>query len=90
MKTYMIIEHFKPGASDAVYARFHDKGRMLPSGLSYVQSWLSADRCRCFQLMQTDDPALFAAWFARWDDLVTFDVYEIGAPPLPEPPLAGL
>jgi len=32
---------------------------------------------RCFQLMETSDPALLDVWFARWDDLVRFEVYPV-------------
>jgi hypothetical protein len=52
---------------------------MLPEGLEYVTSWVSADDAmdRCFQLMQTSDPALFEVWFAGWSDLVSFEVYPV-------------
>ena len=43
MKRYMVIEHFAPGAKDKVYERFRDKGRMLPDGLLYIESWLEAN-----------------------------------------------
>ena len=36
MKRYMIIEHFAPGAKAKIYERFHQKGRMLPDGLVYI------------------------------------------------------
>ena len=70
---YMVIETFKGGA-DAVYARFHEKGRMLPDGLVYLDSWLTADRSRCYQLMRCDDLSLMDAWMAHWSDLVDFEV----------------
>ena len=41
---YMVIENFKPGMTDQVYARFREKGRMLPDGVRYLDSWLSDDR----------------------------------------------
>ena len=53
-------------------------GRMLPDGLAYVSSWVAADGMdRCFQLMETDEPALFAAWIERWNDLVEFEVVPV-------------
>ena len=67
---YMVIESFKSGMSDAVYARFQAKGRMLPDDLEYLDSWVSADRTKCFQLMQTDGPGLFANWTALWNDFI--------------------
>ena len=31
----------------------------------------------CFQLVETDDPALLDRWRERWTDLVEFDVFEV-------------
>jgi hypothetical protein len=47
---------------------------MLPDGLHYLDSWLTADGQRCFQLMETDDLALFDAWTPHWADLVDFEI----------------
>ena len=80
MPRYMVIEHFRDGPGP-VYARFREKGRMLPEGLCYLDSWLSADGARCFQLMETEDAALFEPWFAAWQDLVEFELVPLGAKP---------
>ena len=77
MKQYMAVEHFKPGCYAAVYQRFAQQGRLLPDGLEYIDSWVNRERDICFQLMQTDQPALFETWFERWQDLVNFDVIPI-------------
>jgi hypothetical protein len=77
----MVIEHFLPGAKDMVYQRFREKGRMLPGGLVYIDSWLDASGDRCFQLMETDDPALFEPWVNGWKDLVRFEIVELGEKP---------
>ena len=81
MKQYMVIESFLPGCKDKVYERFHQKGRMLPEGLAYINSWLEKDGNRCFQLMETDDPSLFHAWLDEWKDLVAMEVVELGEKP---------
>jgi hypothetical protein len=81
MKQYMVIESFLPGCKDKVYDRFHQKGRMLPEGLAYVNSWLENDGGRCFQLMETDDPSLFQVWLDEWKDLVAMEVVELGEKP---------
>ena len=78
MKRYMVIETFLPGCRQKVYDRFHAKGRMLPDGLVYLDTWLEKDGDRCFQLMETDAPALFGVWTSKWKDLVGFEVVEIG------------
>jgi hypothetical protein len=77
MKKYMVIENFKSGCKEKVYQRFNEKGRMLPNGLVYIDSWLEKDGDRCFQLMETDNPGLFPLWTRRWEDLVIFEIIEI-------------
>jgi hypothetical protein len=77
----MVIESFRPGCKEAVYERFHQKGRMMPKGLAYINSWLEKDGDRCFQLMETDDPSLFQVWLDEWKDLVTMEVVELGEKP---------
>lgn len=81
MKQYMVIESFFPGCKDEIYERFQQKGRMLPEGLRYVNSWLEKDGDRCFQLMETDDPSLFEVWFEHWKDLTEMEVVELGEKP---------
>jgi hypothetical protein len=72
----MVIETFTQGARP-VYERARDRGRMLPEGLEYVESWVETDLRRCFQLMETDDPALFERWTAQWDDLGEFEIVPV-------------
>jgi hypothetical protein len=71
---YMVIETFKAGMADKVYERFNEKGRMLPDGVYYLDSWLSNDRTKCFQLMEADRSELIEEWIAKWDDLTEFEV----------------
>jgi hypothetical protein len=73
---YMVIETFTRGARP-VYERAHARGRMLPDGLRYVESWVEDGLGRCFQLMETDDPSLLARWTAEWDDLVAFEIVPV-------------
>ena len=74
---YMVIETFTQGPR-AVYARAAERGRMLPPGLVYLDSWIDEQRLdRCFQLMETEDPSLFDGWIAEWDDLVEFEIVPV-------------
>ncbi len=73
---YMVIETFVHGPGP-VYARAAERGRLLPDGLFYVDSWVDERLDRCFQLMETDDPTLFDTWIAAWGDLVTFEVVPV-------------
>jgi len=69
----MVIENFRDPDATAVYARFREKGRMLPDGLEFVDSWVNADLGRCFQIMECDDSSLLQQWAANWSDLVEFE-----------------
>ena len=75
---YMVIERYTSGPGP-VYERAATRGRMLPDGLQYVDSWIVDDGRldRCFQLMETDDPALFDLWLDNWRDLGEFEVYPV-------------
>jgi hypothetical protein len=74
----MVIETYTSGPGP-VYERAAQRGRMLPPGLEYVDSWVVDDGAldRCFQLMETDDPALFDGWCAAWSDLATFEIHPV-------------
>ncbi|MBI1765215.1 MAG: DUF3303 family protein [Acidobacteria bacterium] len=74
---YMVVEKFKPGAAAAIYQRACERGRMLPAGLEYVASWVDLEYATCFQLMRTDEPALFAEWTQAWQDLVEFEIVAV-------------
>ncbi len=74
---YMIIEHFRGGDAAPVYARFRERGRLAPAGLQYVNSWVTDDLARCYQVMQCDDRSLLDAWMAAWSDLVEFEVHPV-------------
>lgn len=74
---FMVIEHFKDRDAKAVYARFRDKGRMAPDGLTYVGSWIEANFSRCFQLMECDDAKLLQEWILAWGDLADFEIVPV-------------
>ena len=74
---FMVIERFRDGDSKEVYRRFRDKGRMMPEGLRYVDSWVEAGFGRCFQLVECDDPSLFQEWILQWQDLMEFEVVPV-------------
>jgi hypothetical protein len=71
---YIVVETFRPNCKTRVYERFRQKGRVLPDGLRYIDSWLEKDGDRCFQLMETGSPDLFDQWIAGWSDLVSFEI----------------
>jgi hypothetical protein len=74
---FMVIERFRDHNAAAVYRRLREKGRMLPEGLRYVDSWVEANRGRCFQLMECDNERLLEQWLAHWQDLVDFEIVPV-------------
>ena len=74
---YMVVERFRPGAVTEVYRRFAEKGRMMPEGLQYVDSWIADDLTVCYQLMETDVFAHFVKWTRNWDDLTDFEIIPV-------------
>jgi Domain of unknown function (DUF3303) len=74
---FMVIERFRNQDARAIYRRLRERGRMMPEGLTFVSSWVSADLGRCFQLMETDDVTLLQRWIAGWSDLMEFEVVPV-------------
>ena len=74
---FMVVEHFKGRNPEPVYKRFAEQGRMMPDGLKYVNSWVEVGMDRCFQVMETDEPALLQEWIRNWGDLVDFEVVPV-------------
>jgi hypothetical protein len=50
---------------------------MMPDGLNYISSWIDTDLKVCYQLMETEEPALFPQWTEKWDDLMEFKIVAV-------------
>jgi hypothetical protein len=74
---FMVIEKFRDHNAKAIYQRLREKGRMMPDGLAFVNSWVAADLGRCFQLMECADVTLFQKWIAQWADLMEFEIVPV-------------
>lgn len=74
---YMIIERFHPGKVRTVYKRFEEKGRMMPEGLNYVNSWIDEKITTCYQVMETDSQEKLNEWISHWNDLVDFEIIPV-------------
>ena len=74
---FLIVEHFRNGNASPVYERFRQHGRLAPAGLTYVNSWVTADLTRCYQVMECEDRGLLEQWMAAWKDLVEFEVLPV-------------
>lgn len=74
---FMVIEKFKNRDAKPIYQRFLDRGRMMPDGLVYKESWIEANFDRCFQLMECDDISLLQEWILQWQDLTEFEIVAV-------------
>ena len=74
---FMVIETFRNQDALAAYERFRDRGRLLPGGVTFVGSWVTADLKRCFQVMESDSAALIQQWVSDWADLIEFEVLPV-------------
>lgn len=68
---YMVIEKYKD--KEAVYKRFHEKGRMMSEGVSYVNSWVAEDGNTCYQVNEAESMELLREWASNWNDVTDFE-----------------
>jgi hypothetical protein len=73
---FMVIERFRSGARP-VYERFRSEGRLMPDGVAFVASWVTADLGCVFQVMECDDITLLQRWVAAWEDLAEFEILPV-------------
>ena len=74
---YLIIEHFKKDKTLELYQRFHEKGRMLPDGVKYINSWIDEKVETCYQIMESESLEKLKTWIAKWDDLADFEIIPV-------------
>lgn len=75
---FMVIERFEGNNMLPVYERLKEKGRGLPDGLTYVNSWIEPNFARCFQLMECADLRLFQQWALHWQGTgATFEIVPV-------------
>lgn len=75
--TFMIIEKFHQGKVKALYQRFGEKGRLLPEGVQYINSWIDENVETCYQLMESNSIEGIKEWIDNWKDLCDFEVVPV-------------
>jgi len=73
----MIVERFQSGKAKALYERFEEKGRMLPEGVHYINSWIDEQVSVCFQVMESDTKEKLQQWIDQWNDLADFEIIPV-------------
>ena len=74
---FMIIERFHSGTVKLLYERFAEKGRLMPEGVEYINSWIDENVSTCYQVMQSDSIDKIQVWISYWDDLADFEVIPV-------------
>ncbi len=75
---FMIIERFRDADMVPIYKRVRERGRMLPEGLTYIDSWVEPNFSRCFQLMECADLRLLQQWILQWRGTgATFEIIPV-------------
>ena len=62
---FMVIENFRDGDPVPVYRRVRDGGRLLPAGVRYLDSWVTTDLRRCYQVVDCAGRAELDQWMER-------------------------
>jgi Protein of unknown function (DUF3303) len=74
---YMIIETFRPGKVKQLYKRFEERGRQLPDGVRYLDSWIDEKIITCYQVMESDSPERLQKWTELWADFCDFRIIAV-------------
>jgi Protein of unknown function (DUF3303) len=74
---FMVIERFDPRKLKELYQRFAEKGRMLPEGVEFINSWIDEPVSTCYQLMEAVSPEKISEWTCLWEDLAVFEVIPV-------------
>lgn len=73
----MVIERFRPGKVKALYERFDQKGRMMPEGVTYINSWINEEVSVCYQVMEASSHEKLMDWISNWNDIVDFEIVPV-------------
>ena len=74
---YMVIERFHPGKVKELYKRFDERGRTLPEGVHYINSWINEEVSVCYQVMESSSEEKLKEWISHWNDLAGFEVIPV-------------
>ena len=77
MQQYMIIERFYADKLRQMYQRFAEKGRMLPEGVNFVNSWINESVTICYQLMESESREQLQSWINQWTEFADFEVVAV-------------
>ena len=76
-KKYMVVEQFHPDKVKELYERFEKRGRLLPKGVKYIDSWIDEKVETCFQLMESESLEALQQWTDEWNDLASFKIVPV-------------
>ena len=74
---YMVIETFHPHQVKELYKRVEEKGRLLPPGVEYINSWIDEELKMCYQVMESETEQKLLEWVEHWNDLADFRIIPV-------------
>jgi len=74
---FMIVEKFYPAKVKLLYERVNEKGRLLPEGVNYINSWIDENVTICYQLMESDSAEKIYEWLENWNEFAEFEVIPV-------------
>ena len=74
---YMVIEHFHPDKIKELYERFDKKGRLMPNGVHYINSWTDTKVETCYQIMESESEEKLNEWIDNWKDFADFVIIPV-------------
>ena len=74
---YMIIEKFHQGKIKQLYERFDERGRLMPDGVNYINSWIDINVETCYQIMESKSEEKLLEWVNNWNDLADFEIIPV-------------
>lgn len=75
--TYLIIEKFFPEKIKALYQRFDEMGRLLPEGVTYINSWIDEPVETCYQIMESESREKLEEWIDQWKEFADFTIISV-------------
>ena len=74
---YMVIEKFYPEKVRELYETVSSRGRQLPEGVHYVNSWIDLDIETCYQVMESDSLEKLVEWTGYWQAFADFTIIPV-------------
>ncbi len=74
---YMIIERFYSSKLKDLYLKLEQEGRLLPNGVTFINSFIDEKVQICFQIIESDSISLIHQWIEHWTEYADFEIFPV-------------